>query len=71
MGSPVKVKGVVTNGKNKVEDSIRTLHDGMGFVLLTPQEGVTYSAKWKDEKGVERTTALPKTKPVVLYCKLR
>ena len=61
-GRPVKVKGIVTSNKNKVEDSIRTLHDGMGYFLLTPQEGVTYSAKWKDEKNVERTTALPKTK---------
>ncbi len=61
-GRPVKAKGVITSSKNKVEDSIRTLHDGMGYFSLTPQAGVTYSAKWKDEKGVERTTALPKPK---------
>src|SRR4030095_9014826 len=61
-GRPVKVKGVVTSNKNKIEDSIRTIHDGMGYFSLTPQEGAAYSAKWKDEKGVERITALPKPK---------
>jgi len=61
-GRPVKVRGAVTSNKNKIEDSIRTLHDGMGYFFLTPQEGVAYSAKWKDEKGVERITALPKPK---------
>ena len=61
-GRPVKVRGIVSSNKNKVEDSIHTLHDGMGYFSLTPQEGVSYSAKWKDEKGVERTTALPKIK---------
>lgn len=61
-GRPVKVKGVVISSKNKVEDSIRTIHDGMGYFRLTPQPGISYTAKWKDEKGVERTTALPKIK---------
>ena len=61
-GRPAKVRGIVTSNKNKTEDSIRTIHDGMGYFFLTPQPGVTYSAKWKDEKGVERTSALPKTK---------
>ncbi len=38
------------------------MHDGMGFFLLKPQFGITYSAKWKDEKGVSYTTALPAVK---------
>ncbi|HZI55110.1 MAG TPA: hypothetical protein VFD56_15445, partial [Chitinophagaceae bacterium] len=61
-GRPVTVKGIITGNKNKIEDSIRTVHDGMGYFFLTPESGVSYSAKWKDEKGVERTTALPKIK---------
>jgi hypothetical protein len=61
-GRPVKVKGVVISNKNKVEDSIRTIHDGMGYFHLAPQPGMTYSVKWRDEKGVERTAALPKIK---------
>ncbi len=58
-GRPVRVKGIVVNSQGKVEDSIRTIHDGMGYFFLTPQAGVSYSAKWKDEKAVEHTTALP------------
>ena len=61
-GRPVKVRGIVSSNKAKAEDSILTIHDGMGYFFLVPQAGVTYSAKWKDEKGVERTTALPKAK---------
>jgi hypothetical protein len=61
-GRPVKVKGVVlTNQGNKV-DSIKSIHDGMGYFFLTPQAGVAYSVKWKDEKNVEHTTSLPEIK---------
>jgi hypothetical protein len=61
-GRPVKVKGLIVNSKGKTEDSIRTIHDGMGYFFITPQPGVTYTAKWKDEKNAEHTTALPKIK---------
>ena len=61
-GRPVKVQGVIINSKGKTEDSIRTLHDGMGYFFITPQPGVTYTAKWKDEKQVEHITELPKIK---------
>ena len=61
-GKPVKVKGIVKDNQNKTVDSIRVLHDGMGFFFLMPQGGETYTAKWKDEKGVEYTTALPSVK---------
>lgn len=61
-GKPVKVRGVVTGSDGKVIDSIKTMHDGMGFFFLTPQAGAVYTAKWKDERNVERTTALPVAK---------
>lgn len=61
-GRPVNVKGVIVNSQGKTEDKITTLHDGMGFFYLTPKAGITYSAKWKDEKNVEHTTELPKSK---------
>ena len=61
-GRPVKVKGLIVNSKGKTEDSIRTIHDGMGYFFITPQTGVTYTAKWKDEKQVEHITELPKPK---------
>lgn len=61
-GRPVRVKGVVLTSDGKVADSIKTLHNGMGYFLLAPQQGSSYSAKWKDEKNVEHTTALPAVK---------
>ena len=61
-GRPVRVKGVVISSQGKVVDSLRTMHDGMGYFFLTPQAGLNYTAKWKDEKGVEHTTPLPETK---------
>ena len=60
-GRPVKVKGIVVNSQGKTEDNINTIHDGMGYFFLTPKNGVSYTVKWKDERGVEHTTALPKT----------
>lgn len=61
-GRPVKVKGVIVNSQGKTEDKIDAIHDGMGYFFLTPKNGLTYSAKWKDEKGVEHNTELPKVK---------
>lgn len=58
-GRPVRIRGVVQNDKGQVMDSIRTLHDGMGFVTITPMEGSSYTAKWKDEKNADHTTNLP------------
>ena len=61
-GRPVKVKGIIVNSQGKTEDKITTIHDGMGYFFLTPKSGLTYSAKWKDEKDVEHNTTLPKIK---------
>lgn len=61
-GRPVRVKGIVTGSDGKTADSIRTIHDGMGYVFITPQPGISYVARWKDEKSVEHTTPLPEIK---------
>ena len=68
-GPPVKIKGIVQSSKGEKIDSLRIIHDGMGYFFLLPQPGETYTAKWsirtpleKDEKGVDYTTALPATK---------
>src|SRR5688500_8631962 len=61
-GRPVKIKGTVINSQGKTQDNINTIHDGMGYFFLTPESGLTYTAKWKDEKGVEHNTELPKIK---------
>ncbi|MGZ8523088.1 MAG: hypothetical protein ACXWV1_01610 [Chitinophagaceae bacterium] len=61
-GRPVKAKGIIINSQGKTEDKITTIHDGMGYFFLTPKSGLTYTARWKDEKDVEHNTALPKIK---------
>jgi hypothetical protein len=61
-GKPVKIKGVVKNNQGKTIDSLRVLHDGMGYFFLFPQQGETFTAKWKDEKGTEYSTPLPTIK---------
>jgi len=61
-GRPLKVKGVVVDQKGVVIDSIKTMHDGMGFVTIQPIAGSKYTARWKEEKGVEHTTDLPVVK---------
>jgi hypothetical protein len=61
-GLPANIKGVVINDKGVVVDTIKCLHDGMGFFYLEQHDGETYTAKWKDEAGVDNTTALPAAK---------
>jgi hypothetical protein len=61
-GKPVKIKGVIKSNQGKTIDSLRVLHDGMGFFFLLPQQGESFTAKWKDEKGTEYTTPLPAIK---------
>lgn len=57
-GRPVQVKGVVQKN-GTVIDSIKTLHDGMGFIFLIPEQGAKYTVKWKDTKNKEQTSGLP------------
>jgi hypothetical protein len=61
-GRPIKIKGIIQNGKKELVDSLRIIHDGMGFFFLNPKPNESFSAKWKDEKGVEHVTQLPDTK---------
>jgi hypothetical protein len=61
-GRPIKIKGVIVSDKGEKMDSLRIKHDGMGYFFITPKPGETYTAKWKDEKGVERSTPLPAIK---------
>lgn len=62
-GKPVKVRGVVQDGQGKKIDSLKVMHDGMGYFFIVPQAGATYTVSWKDEKDVARTTTLPAVKP--------
>ncbi len=61
-GRPVKIKGVVQDSHGTTVDSLRTIHDGMGYFLIFPKTGESFTAKWKDEKGTEHTSALPEIK---------
>lgn len=57
-GIPVLIKGVLLNDKNKVLDSLRVLHDGMGTFSLRPLAGEKYRVDWTDENGAKGSTAL-------------
>lgn len=59
---PVACQGIVKDGSGKQVAGFQSLHDGMGSFMLTPADGQTYSAVWKDEKGKEYTTPLPAVK---------
>lgn len=61
-GNPVSIKGVLVNDKNKVLDTLRVKHDGMGSFYMIPNEGETYKLNWTDEYGVSGSTPLPEAK---------
>lgn len=61
-GRPVKVKGIIVDQKGTFIDSIKAIHDGMGYITIQPVAGSKYAANWKEEKGIEHTTDLPEVK---------
>ncbi|AHF17077.1 hypothetical protein [Niabella soli] len=61
-GDPVKISGTVVDESGKFVDSLRNMHDGMGFLLIKPKANGKYTAKWKDDKKTEYTTPLPAIK---------
>jgi len=38
-GRPVRIRGIVLNGQGQKTDSIRVIHDGMGYFFITPKPG--------------------------------
>lgn len=78
-GRPLNIKGVIKNNKGTTIDSLKVIHDGMGFFYLKPKPGETFSAKWfvsdastKANKGAAHETDLPaiKTTGVALQISL-
>ena len=61
-GLPVTIKGWLMNDKNKVLDTLRIKHDGMGSFILQPKAGEKYMVKWSDNKGNSGITLLPVAK---------
>jgi len=57
-GGPVFIKGFLVNDKNKVLDTLKVLHDGMGVFKLRPFEGEKYQLNWTDENGVKGTSPI-------------
>lgn len=61
-GRPIQIKGIVKDNEGSVIDSLKILHDGMGYFFIIPHEGQTFSASWQDERGGEHVTLLPPVK---------
>jgi hypothetical protein len=62
-GRPISIKGIIKDNNGSVIDSLRILHDGMGYFFIFPQQGQTFSASWEEENGKHYTTPLPAIKP--------
>ena len=58
-GLPVSIKGYLLNDKNKVLDTLKIRHDGMGSFMLQPKPGEKYMVKWTDKNGNSGTVPLP------------
>jgi hypothetical protein len=58
-GLPVNIKAFLLNDKNKVLDTLKIRHDGMGSFMLQPKTGEKYMVKWTDKNGNSGTSPLP------------
>jgi len=61
-GRPIQIKGVIRNNEGSAIDSLKIIHDGMGYFFIFPQQGQTFSAYWEDESGISHITPLPEIK---------
>lgn len=61
-GKPVAIKGVLMNDKNKILDTLKIAHDGMGSFYLIPRPNEKYFIKWTDPSNSVSTTNLPMAK---------
>ncbi len=61
-GIPVMIKGFLVNDKNKVLDTLKVQHDGMGSFTCTCKPEEKYQLNWTDENGKTGTTPIPVTK---------
>ncbi|MEO7531235.1 MAG: hypothetical protein ABIS69_07485 [Sediminibacterium sp.] len=57
-GNPVFIKGFLVNDKNKVFDTLKVKHDGMGSFYLTANAQETYKLNWTDENGKTGSTPI-------------
>jgi hypothetical protein len=61
-GNPVFIKGFLVNDKNKVLDTLKVKHDGMGSFYFRPNPQETYQLNWTDENGKTGSTPIVITK---------
>ena len=57
-GIPVFIKAMLVNDKNKVLDTLKVMHDGMGSFFLKPIAQETYKINWTDENGKTGSTPI-------------
>lgn len=70
-GLPVTITGYLMNDKNKVLDTLKIRHDGMGSFMLQPKSGEKYLVKWNDKNGNSGITPLPAAKPEGVILSIR
>lgn len=57
-GKGVSVSGVVRDDFGKILAEFSTVHNGMGSVVITPEDGHSYSAEYTGPEGVTRTVEI-------------
>ena len=62
-GLPVVAEGSIQDKTGKDLMIFKSEHDGMGKFIITPDNGDSLVAVWKDPHGVEHRTPLPAVKP--------
>jgi hypothetical protein len=61
-GNPVFIKAFLVNDKNKVLDTLKVQHDGMGSFYLKANPQEKYQINWTDENGKTGTTPIQSIK---------
>lgn len=61
-GTPFNITGILYNSSGKKITSFTSVHDGMGYFVITPEPSEKYKAIWKDNKGITHETLLPLSK---------
>lgn len=63
--------GELTDGNGRVIAPLVVEHDGMGLVEFTPEIGMSYSARWKNDLDEYQTADLPPARPEATVLQVR
>lgn len=58
-GMPTSATGTIKDSKGQTVANFKSIHNGMGSFLLTPDANETYTATWTNHRGNEQQSALP------------